>query len=557
MATTHVYAQTNSSGPEPQPVKDWLANHPNFTGCVHTDLKTGESKEVSCIHPELSPMGMYEPQNNRHVMSPLKQFMSGIALKDIACDDDLKLVIKKENNHPVCVKSQSIHNLLARGWASLLSPVTHLAYDASSSLGFDLSINTDTIKSGQAISMDISISNTQSKSLTVPVANNWPIRNYDLSISECSYYPMGIAILNGYYTEQNMSNAFPLSLYVRSGCTIGPLIENYTFQSLSSKTTPECYSTEYSCPGLVVTKSHLSYSGYYDNNNQFHPFNGGTYTIVGGDEWGHLAVQHFVVDNGGQENPEKILGLENDTGIVSLKNQTYYFDTPHYTQDAYVNPIQTSFHDVVFTLFPSGFRGGLPTPCDHQGSGQYYWTDAKFRDSTHELLYIFADSPPCNTIPTMFSNHANPQAGLTFYDGKMKLLVSTNVTDSTEKHNITIQSLGQTPNVFNETDTTKLRVHFSGGSVSINIGSDKFNQTGFFSGNIGHVIKGVPVEVSISDPYDMFIRQYEIPSSNISQDGSFNFTHTFLGKYDQDIYTLDFSYSNQKCELKYYPIIPP
>lgn len=59
MSTTNIFAQTNDSGPEPQPVKDWLATHPNFTGCVHTDLKTGESKEVSCIHPELSPMGMY------------------------------------------------------------------------------------------------------------------------------------------------------------------------------------------------------------------------------------------------------------------------------------------------------------------------------------------------------------------------------------------------------------------------------------------------------------------------------------------------------------------
>lgn len=138
-----------------------------------------------------------------------------------------------------------------------------------------------------------------------------------------------------------------------------PLVENYTFEPFSSKATPECYSTEYSCPGLIVTKSHLSYSGYYDNNNKFHPFNGGTYTIVGGDEWGHLAIQHFVVTNDTQENPVKIPGLENDMGIVSLKNQTYYFDTPNYTKSAYVNPVQTSFH-VVFTLFPPGFRGGLP-----------------------------------------------------------------------------------------------------------------------------------------------------------------------------------------------------
>lgn len=123
-------------------------------------------------------------------MSPLQQFMSGIALKDIICDDDLKLVIKKENNHPSLCKTTIYPQSCCTWMGSLFSPVTHLAHDAFSSLGFDLSINTDTIKSGQAISMDILINNTYSESLTVPVANNWPT-SYNLSISECSYYPMG------------------------------------------------------------------------------------------------------------------------------------------------------------------------------------------------------------------------------------------------------------------------------------------------------------------------------------------------------------------------------
>src|SRR5574340_1693435 len=119
MATTNVYAQTNSSGPEPQPVKDWLANHPNFTGCVHTDLKTGESREITCIHPELSPMGMYEPQNNKHVMSPLKQFKSGIAPKDVTCWKGLQLIFKAEDQTPICVKPDNVKKLVSRGWAIL------------------------------------------------------------------------------------------------------------------------------------------------------------------------------------------------------------------------------------------------------------------------------------------------------------------------------------------------------------------------------------------------------------------------------------------------------
>ncbi|MDE1770955.1 MAG: hypothetical protein KGI28_10465, partial [Thaumarchaeota archaeon] len=86
---------------------------------------------------------------------------------------------------------------------------------------------------------------------------------------------------------------------------------------------------------------------------------------------------------------------------------------------------------------PPGFKGGLPTGvgCEGtmtgiiSGSGSYYWTDAKFPDGSHELLNIFGYSKlscPVHSIPTDFSTHTNPQAGLTFYNGKMKLLVSTN-----------------------------------------------------------------------------------------------------------------------------------
>ena len=117
IAVSNVFAQTNDSGPEPQPVKDWLVNHPNFTGCVHTDLKTGESKEVTCIHPELIPEGMYESKNNTHVISPLKQFKTGTAPKDITCRKDLLLVFKSSNETPICIKPDNAKKLESRGWA--------------------------------------------------------------------------------------------------------------------------------------------------------------------------------------------------------------------------------------------------------------------------------------------------------------------------------------------------------------------------------------------------------------------------------------------------------
>lgn len=248
MAISNVFAQTNDSGPEPQPVKDWLANHPNFTGCVHTDLKTGESKEVTCIHPDLTPGGLYEPQNNTHVMSPIQQFKSGIAADDVKCGQGLQLVIKTKDGSPACAKPHTAQKLVERKWGWTIQPI-------------------DSIK---------------------------------------------------------------------------PL-------------------------------------------------------------------------------PDRIIGLKNNTEMVTFENQTYYFDTPNYTKTSYIHPVQITFHDVNFTLFPPGFRGGLPLGgCP----GQYYWADATFADGTPELLHIYAGSQSCaDSVPIMLSNHFIPQAGLAFSDGKMMLLV--------------------------------------------------------------------------------------------------------------------------------------
>jgi len=161
-----------------------------------------------------------------------------------------------------------------------------------------------------------------------------------------------------------------------------------------------------------------------------------------------VLVDHRWATNVLQPNP--MAGLNNDTGIATLKNHAYYFETANYTDDIYHHPVKISFHDVIFTLFPSGFRGGLPAwGC----GGSYYWTDAKFSDGTSELLQIFVGDQQC-FVPqpmTHFSIHTNPQAGLTFYDGKMKLLVGTkNTLESSTRLNpidvVSIQSLPTPPN---------------------------------------------------------------------------------------------------------------
>ncbi|MGI0102326.1 MAG: cupredoxin domain-containing protein [Nitrosotalea sp.] len=49
----------------------------------------------------------------------LLQQRSGIAIDKIDCADGLQLVVKSDENTPACVKPDTVHGLLARGWTSV------------------------------------------------------------------------------------------------------------------------------------------------------------------------------------------------------------------------------------------------------------------------------------------------------------------------------------------------------------------------------------------------------------------------------------------------------
>src|SRR3989442_2946636 len=56
------------------------------------------------------------------ILPPLKQFKSGVAPKEIKCNDNLQLIFKTEDNSPACVKTNVAFRLSALGWGYLPSP---------------------------------------------------------------------------------------------------------------------------------------------------------------------------------------------------------------------------------------------------------------------------------------------------------------------------------------------------------------------------------------------------------------------------------------------------
>ena len=73
------------------------------------DLQT---LQVSKVETDVPWGGSGEPT----VLPPLKQFKSGVAANDIVCRDNLQLVMKKSNGHPLCVKGTSTKKLTEIGF---------------------------------------------------------------------------------------------------------------------------------------------------------------------------------------------------------------------------------------------------------------------------------------------------------------------------------------------------------------------------------------------------------------------------------------------------------
>lgn len=65
--------------------------------------------------------GVYPLGPDFGLKSPLKQYQSNISPKDTQCQVFFKLILKKENNHPACVKPNTAQILIERGWAKQVS----------------------------------------------------------------------------------------------------------------------------------------------------------------------------------------------------------------------------------------------------------------------------------------------------------------------------------------------------------------------------------------------------------------------------------------------------
>ncbi|MDE1830328.1 MAG: hypothetical protein KGI25_08395 [Thaumarchaeota archaeon] len=200
-----------------------------------------------------------------------------------------------------------------------------------------LTTNSTIIRQGQTIGLDISLNNTASNKLVLNSDNNWGLP--DLSFDPCIPRPYGIAVFNGYYTEQNMTDGGPLLIFnPDASCPAINSTKSYVFEPESTNATVSTCSDSNLpyCTYSQDMQDKIVISGTWDEGN-LQPLKAGVYTLVGGDEWGHLVIQHFVVTNstifagnlGGMSCPAFQFGIdtkiENTTGFT-LYSPSKYID---------------------------------------------------------------------------------------------------------------------------------------------------------------------------------------------------------------------------------------
>lgn len=167
-------------------------------------------------------------------------------------------------------------------------------------LDLSLTLNASTISSGQGITATVEDSNTLSAPLNVSASADWPIGSLALGPCGTLNYPVGIAVLQGDYNLSNVSSVSALEIF-QPGVYACPMIlssiQSFLFQPSSDNAT--VYG---SCePGgaclTETAESAVAFSGYWSGGT-FVPFPSGVYTVVAGDEWGDIAILHFVVAPG-------------------------------------------------------------------------------------------------------------------------------------------------------------------------------------------------------------------------------------------------------------------
>ena len=184
-------------------------------------------------------------------------------------------------------------------------PSTSVVVNQKVGLRFTLTLNRTSLAGSIPVDIQIDDQNILSSSNKLDASSNWRIQ---IEVPPCGSLgttdpPIGFAIFHGYYTVTNLWLANQLTLY-SPGKYLCPMVRgamsSYVFAP--SNDTADFYGPCGSSPCLTTRvqledgfRGSWVVAQFGSSSGTFQIFTPGVYTVAGADEWGDLAVLHFVV----------------------------------------------------------------------------------------------------------------------------------------------------------------------------------------------------------------------------------------------------------------------
>lgn len=156
-----------------------------------------------------------------------------------------------------------------------------------------VSLNASTINLGDSISFNATVFNTRATENNLSSISDWTVPQPVIGPCGPTDAPIAFAVIQGYYTQDNVSQAPRVGYGVECTTDVGN-VEYYSFEPSSDEASiigASCNPSQCSASPIALSRS----VGGYWTNGVMEKFTPGAYTVVVEDEWGQTALSHFVV----------------------------------------------------------------------------------------------------------------------------------------------------------------------------------------------------------------------------------------------------------------------
>jgi hypothetical protein len=214
---------------------------------------------------------------------------------------------------------------ISQNASSTTSSVSSFAYSTTNSTtfaqGLDLteSVSASTIRTGENLSISISILNTLPSTYEINASNDWPFQGVPIGLwPTCDIGPsLEAVVLNGNYTLQDLQKVAYLFLG-NTFCQGGMFVDHVIFQPRSDQAniTGTSFANQTQALGPYRMALNFTTAGYWNLTSlagkvdapviggsqpappSYIAFSPGVYTVALDDEWGQAVIMHVMVVSG-------------------------------------------------------------------------------------------------------------------------------------------------------------------------------------------------------------------------------------------------------------------